>query len=284
MTSVSAQVVSSIVVSPRRRNVALCGQHLDALTSGDCIESILSELSSQRGGWIVTANLDHLRRLVTDPSYRTLCAGADLVVADGMPLLWASRIQRTPLPQRVAGSDFIWSLSQAAASAELGIYLLGGAPGTAEEAGRVLAGRYPGLRVCGAYCPPVGFEKDPQRVTQMRESLLAAKPDIVYVALGSPKQEQWIAQLRPLLPEAWWIGVGISFSFVCGHVKRAPAWMQRCGIEWVHRLVQEPRRLFKRYIIHDLPFALVLLGSALKCRFSSSKNFADPESPAASIG
>jgi N-acetylglucosaminyldiphosphoundecaprenol N-acetyl-beta-D-mannosaminyltransferase len=274
-----AQVSTSVF-----ENVRLMGLKFHALSETECTKLLLTRASKRSGGWIVTANLDHLRRLVTDHSYRELCAGADLVVADGMPLLWASRIQRTPLPQRVAGSDFIWSLSQAAASAGLGIYLLGGAPGTAEEAGRVLAGRYPGLRVCGTYCPPVGFEMDSSCVAQMRESLLAAKPAIVYVALGSPKQEQWISQLRPLLPEAWWIGVGISFSFVCGHVKRAPVWMQRCGIEWLHRLFQEPRRLFKRYIIHDLPFVLVLLGSAVRTRFFPSAALADAESPATSIG
>ena len=264
----------------RRSTITLCGQRLDALTSGECIDAIMGALCRDEGGWIVTANLDHLRRLARDRSYRGLCDGADLVVADGMPLLWASRVQATPLPQRVAGSDFIWTLSEAAAAADRSLFLLGGAPGTAEEAGRILEAKYPGLRVADAYCPPIGFEDDSQIVAEMQRRLEAARPDIVYVALGSPKQEQWIAKLRPALPAAWWIGVGISFSFVCGQVKRAPIWMQRCGIEWIHRLVQEPRRLFKRYIVHDLPFAAVLMGSALKARVFQAQTPGAPETPA----
>jgi N-acetylglucosaminyldiphosphoundecaprenol N-acetyl-beta-D-mannosaminyltransferase len=272
--------IEPAAAAKRGSAISLCGQRLDALTSGECIDAIITALSREQGGWIVTANLDHLRRLVGDRSYRRLCDGADLIVADGMPLLWASRIQTTPLPQRVAGSELIWTLSEAAANADRSVFLLGGSPGTAEEAGRILASRYPGLRVVGAFCPPVGFEKDPQTVAEIHQRLSSARPDIVYVALGSPKQEEWIAKLRQALSAAWWIGVGISFSFVCGHVKRAPIWMQRCGIEWVHRLVQEPRRLFKRYIVHDLPFAVVLLGSAVKARFSQGQTIDAPETPA----
>jgi len=93
----------------------------------------------------------------------------------------------------------------------------------------------------------------------IRNKLLASQPDMVFVALGSPKQEYLIQTLRPLLPQAWWIGVGISFSFVCGHIRRAPGWMQRCGLEWLHRLAQEPGRLARRYLVQDMPFAVRLL-------------------------
>ena len=104
------------------------------------------------------------------------------------------------------------------------------------------------------------------------EPATAANPDIIYVALGSPKQEWLIGQLRGYLPRAWWLGIGISFSFLSGHVKRAPMWMQRAGLEWLHRLCQEPRRLARRYLVQGLPFAALLFASAIKNRFRTASN------------
>ena len=135
------------------------------------------------------------------------------------------------------------------------VFLLGGDPGTADAAADVLRTRYEGLDIVGTHCPPIGFEHHEQKTRRIIESIKQAQPDIVFVALGSPKQEQLIARLRHVMPTAWWVGVGISFSFVCGRVRRAPRWVQRLGLEWLHRLVQEPRRLMRRYLIDGLPFA-----------------------------
>lgn len=256
--------------SAPRPQITLMGVQIDAITETQCITRIMTELAQGRqsghgsdhaggGGWVVTANVDHLRRLTKLPDYRALCQPASLITADGTPLLWAARLQRTPLPERVTGSNLIWSLTAAAARDGRSIYLLGGAPGSAEGASQVLQQKYPGLRVVGTACPPFGFERDPAQMAAIRERLLATRPDIVYVALGSPKQERFIAEFRQLLPGAWWLGVGISFSFVNGDVARAPQWMQRCGLEWVHRLCQEPKRLARRYLMEDLVFALGLL-------------------------
>ena len=111
-------------------------------------------------------------------------------------------------------------------------------------------------------------------MAEIRRQLIASRADIVYVGLGSPKQERVIEQFKHLLPRAWWLGVGISFSFLCGEVRRAPRWMQRCGLEWTHRLWQEPGRLAKRYLIDDLPFALRLFAGALRVRLTrSAKNY-----------
>lgn len=242
--------------------VTLRGIGVHAVTEAQCVEHVIAELGAGRGGVVVTPNLDHLRRCASDTSFSDLVAAADLVVADGMPLVWASRLQGTPLPQRVAGSDLIWSLSAAAARQDRSVFLLGGDPGTAEGAARVLGEQCPGLTIAGAHCPPPGFEDDDRHTAAVADALRAAGPDIVFVALGSPKQENLIARLRPLLPGAWWLGVGISFSFVCGDVRRAPVWMRRCGLEWAHRFAQEPRRLFRRYVVSGPPFAVRLLGGA----------------------
>jgi N-acetylglucosaminyldiphosphoundecaprenol N-acetyl-beta-D-mannosaminyltransferase len=252
-------------VPPRIR---LMGMPVDPLTQAGVIDRILQDLAQSRGGWVITPNLDQLRQYYHAPPLRAMYEEAQLVLADGMPLLWAGRLQRTPLPQRVAGSELIYTLTTAAARAGRSVYLLGGNPGAAERAGVVLRRLNPGLNVAGTFCPPFGFERDPAQVQAIVDALLAARPDIVFVGLGFPKQEHLIRTLRAHLPGAWFLGVGISFSFVCGDIRRAPLWMQRAGLEWAHRMFQEPSRLFRRYVLHDMPFAARLIASAVRKRFA----------------
>ena len=215
----------------------------------------------------MTSNLDILRQIRWDPKVRHACGGASMIVADGFPLILASRLKGDPLPERVAGSNLIRSLSEGAAREGKSVFLLGGAPGAAEAAARVLVERTPALRIAGTHCPPLGFERDEREVSVIIDRLRSASPDIVYVALGSPKTEFLIDRLRHQVPGVWWMGVGISFSFLAGQVRRAPRWMQRGGLEWVHRLSQEPRRLMRRYLLQGIPFALALLSWALYRRF-----------------
>jgi N-acetylglucosaminyldiphosphoundecaprenol N-acetyl-beta-D-mannosaminyltransferase len=243
--------------------IELAGLTLSRLDEAQCIAHVIEAASAGVGGWVVTVNLDHLRRLRRDGGYRGLCAEASLWVADGMPLLWAARLQGTPLPERVAGSSMLAPLCGAAAREGLKVFLLGGAPGTAVAAARILTERYPDLRVVGTYCPPLGFERNARQWQKIERELTEPAPDLIFVGLGSPKQERLIEQFRHELPGAWWLGVGVSFSFLTGHVRRAPRWMQKLGVEWVHRLAQEPRRLAKRYLVEGLPFAgWLLLASA----------------------
>ena len=243
------------------------GAKLHAITEKQCVDIVMDELNAGRAGSIVTMNLDHLRRFVKDGRYRVLCKKATLHVADGMPLVWASRLQGTPLPERVTGSNLIWSLSEAAAKNGRSVFLLGGQPGTAQETANILQTAYEGLKIAGTYYPPHGFENEPDYINQMAQAVIDAQPDIIYVALGSPKQEKLIEKLRQQLPTVWWLGVGISFSFVSGYIPRAPRWMQAAGLEWLHRLMQEPRRLADRYLVHGFPFFLSLLARSLFRRF-----------------
>ena len=243
--------------------IRLQGVRLHAITEKQCIDHILDELDAGRGGAVVTPNLDHLRRCTRDMLFHAIIAEADLAVADGMPLIWASRLQGTPLPQRVAGSDLISSLSDGAPKRGRTVFLLGGAPGTAEKAAVVLKQQTPSLNIVGTHCPPLGFESNEAELKKIVLALKQTKPDIIFVALGSPKQEYLIQRFRPLLPASWWLGVGISFSFLCGEVKRAPRWLQKIGLEWLHRLSQDPRRLFHRYVVVGIPFGLGMLGKAI---------------------
>lgn len=263
---------------PTRENkrITLRGVGIDVLTERGCVGHLMRELAHGRGGWVITPNLDHLRRAEEDAEFRRMLAEADVVVADGMPLIWASRLQGTALPERVAGSSLVWSLAEAASQAGHSLYLLGGDPGVAEQAAEVLVNRYPDLQIAGFDCPEIGFDKDPGRLAEVMKKVLEAGPDIVYVGLGSPKQERLIRQARVGLPHVWWLGVGISLSFIAGDVRRAPGWIQKLGLEWVHRLCQEPGRLAKRYLLHGLPFAARLLGSALRQRIRGNHRTMNP--------
>jgi N-acetylglucosaminyldiphosphoundecaprenol N-acetyl-beta-D-mannosaminyltransferase len=264
VTTVSA--AASAAAAPALPSVTLAGVRLHAIDEAQCIAHVLGELAAGRGGVVVTANLDHVRRLQQPGPFRDVYAAADVVTVDGMPVVWACRIQGTPVKGRVAGSDLMRSLPAAAAAAGRSVYLLGGDPGAGEAAAAALRAASPALRVAGVECPPFGFEKDAAYTTALRARLQAAAPDVVFIALGSPKQEFVIRDLRAALPAAWWLGVGISFSFVAGDVQRAPRWLQRLGLEWLHRLVQEPRRLARRYLVDGLPFAAALFARALWTR------------------
>jgi len=248
--------------------VSLMGLRLARIDCQRLLDHLFLSLRGGQGGWLVTANLDFLRRYVRDPAVRDLYDAADLRVADGMPLVWACQLQGDPLPERVAGSSLLWSLAERAAQEGRSIYFLGGAPGANQGAREILAGKYPGLKVCGGSSRPnISSPPSPAEIEDVFAELAVTRPDILLVGLGSPKQEQLIFALRDRLPATWMIGVGISFSFIAGDVKRAPVWMRKAGVEWVHRMLQDPRRLLKRYLVHDLPFALRLFPHALLRRF-----------------
>lgn len=246
--------------------VELCGMPIDVITERQAIAHVIACLEEGRGGWVITPNLEQLRQFAHGQDLRNLFEDADLVVADGMPLVWASRLAGSPVPERVAGSDLVWSLSAEAALWKKSLFLLGGTPGVAPRAAETLRRSYPELEVAGVYSPPPGFEAHSAELEAIRGRLLEAQPDIVYVALGFPKQERLIAQLREEMSSTWFLGVGISFSFITGDVRRAPYWLQRIGFEWLHRLAMEPRRLTRRYVVHGLPFSLKLAGHAATAR------------------
>lgn len=246
--------------------MSLMGLDVAAVSERDTIGYVLDALGGHRGGWICPVNLDVLRQWHGSASVRELVAAADLVVADGMPLVWAGELQGSPLPERVAGSSLIVSLTAAAAQDGASIFLLGGNPGTAEAAVAELSRLTPEIRLAGTLCPPLGFDRDAAWLDRIESELRATDPDIVYVGLGFPKQERLIVELRGRLPSTWFVSCGVSFSFVAGEITRAPVMMQHLGLEWLHRLTQEPRRLYRRYLLHGIPFLVQLLSSAVVFR------------------
>jgi N-acetylglucosaminyldiphosphoundecaprenol N-acetyl-beta-D-mannosaminyltransferase len=262
LTFISKPVTILGTMSECFETVELCGMSLASVHTQQLIDHVFESLGAGRGGWLVTANLDFLRRYVRDPGARDVYAGADLRVADGMPLVWASHLRGTPLPERVAGSSLLVPLCQRAAREGHSVYLLGGDPGVAEVAAERLRAAAPGLQIAGLMAPRISAEVSEADVAEARAALSATRPALVFVAFGSPKQELVIARLRQLLPGAWWMGVGISFSFLAGHVARAPVLLQNLGLEWAFRLAQEPERLLRRYVVENIPFAFELFGRA----------------------
>ncbi len=203
---------------------------------------------------IATVNADFAVKASNDPELRYLLQEADMATADGMPLVWGARLLGVPMEGRVTGSDMVPVLAELAAEKGYSIYFFGAEEGIAQKSADVLQERHPDLIVAGVCSPPF------QPVIDMDEALLddirEAKPDILLVALGNPKQEKWIGMYGKRVGVPVMIGIGASLDFIAGKEKRAPKWMQKSGLEWVYRLLREPRRLWKRYAM-DLPaFAL----------------------------
>ena len=250
--------------------VDLDGTGFDRITEGEVVAVVREALADGRGGRIITPNIDILRQ--ARAAGRAYLDDADLIVADGMPLVWASKLSGTPLPERVAGSSLIRSLSAGLGRDGCSIFVIGGTPGHPVGARTAPSGPRPGsprtAPACGSpapCCPEYDFERDRAAYAEFRAAVRAAQPDLVFVGLGFPKQEKVITRLRAELPRTWFIGCGAAVNFVAGDIDRAPRWMQRTGLEWAHRLGSEPRRLASRYLKHDAPYALRLLtASALR--------------------
>lgn len=225
---------------------------IDVLGFDGALRAIEALVDRRQGGSVFTPNVDHVVKAESNASFRRAYDRASLVLADGMPLIWASPLLGCALPERVAGSDLLVPLLELAARRRWRVYLLGGAPGVAEAAAALLANQM-GVTVVG--WDDARIEADGGDPTgQSFARVAAARPDLVFVALGPPKQELWIDRATEAIHPAVALGVGASFDFLVGQWKRAPRWMGRVGLEWAYRLAQEPRRLWRRYLVEGPRF------------------------------
>jgi len=231
----------------------LMGMPLDCLTRDEAVGRVRVGLEQRRGGSVLTPNVDILRRYRRSPSLRRVFEETELLVPDGMPLVWAARLQGTPVPERVTGTDMLWAVAAVAAEHDATIVLAGGREGVAQRAAERMAAAHPGLNIRARSCY-VRPETAARQIEELAGALVALDPDVVYVGLPFDIQVQAISRVRPRLPRTWFIGVGSSFDFVTGDRPRAPKWVQRAGLEWAHRLVYEPQ-VWRRYLVHGLPFA-----------------------------
>jgi len=262
------EIVSPKELSPERPRVQVGNLDLDSLTENEVVEIVRKSWTEGRGGSIVPVNIDVARAAAHKAALAQLISAGSLVVADGMPLVWASRIQGDALPERIAGSSLMYSLSEAAAVDGRSVFLLGGADGVPAKAADELRRRFTDLRIAGADSPPFGFDRTDEGIQETIAGVTAAAPDLVFVGLGFPRQEQLIERLQRALPAAWYLGCGGGIPMAAGMVSRASPLMQRAGLEWAHRLALEPRRLARRYLRDDLPFAIGLLTQSGVRRFA----------------
>jgi N-acetylglucosaminyldiphosphoundecaprenol N-acetyl-beta-D-mannosaminyltransferase len=231
--------------------VSMFGCRIDALRMPQAVERVFEWITAASGQcrYVVTPNVDHVVQLQHDERLRRAYDDASLVIADGMPVVWASRLLRRPLPERITGADLVPALFSAAPTdSRLKVYLLGAGPGVADRAATKIVSRWPAVEICGSYSPPFGFEKDPAENEAILARISAARPDVLVVGLGAPKQELWVHAHQHKIDASVALCVGATIDFLAAEKKRAPLWMRRTGLEWLHRLSTEPRRLFARYL------------------------------------
>lgn len=243
------------------RTVRLFGIDLHAVTETEAVGLILEWVARRDGRlrFVVTPNVQHAVMFQENAALRQAYSQASLVIVDGAPLVWSSRLFGDPLPERVAGSDIVPALfARASADRPLSAYFLGGAPGVGELAAKAVARDYPYVTIRGIDSPPLGFERDEQANRAIVERINRARPDLLLVALGCPKQELWAERYGPNLEVPVALCIGGTIDFLAGKTARAPRWMRASGIEWFHRMASNPRRLASRYASDALDFPRLL--------------------------
>lgn len=240
--------------------IPVAGVGFDPLSEATAVDRLVSSFKQGTGGRAVFVNVDVLVKLDRRPELLDLVSSAELVLADGMPLIWASRLQGTPLPERVAGSSLLPLLVARSAVEGIPVMIVGGKPGSAETAAETLKAAHPGLRV-GWHTPPFGFEDDPGATVALEHALDGFGRCMCFLGLGFPKQELLMADLSTNRRDWWFIACGGGIDFLARN-DRAPVWMQRGGLEWAYRLIREPKRLARRYLIEDIPYASRMLTAA----------------------
>ena len=265
-TATSTTTPSTTGATGTGGRVRVHGIDFSAMTEEQVADHVGAAVAAGAGGRIVTPNVDVVRQLRRRAN-RDLLTGVELVMADGMPLVWASRLAGRPVPERVTGAALVWALCRRMAAGGCPVFLLGAAPEVAAAAATRLREAIPGLRVSGVLSPPPGFEHSPIERARIHEELVRARPALVLVALGSLKQERLMSELTASFPHVWFLGCGAALDFASGRIARAPVWVQRAGFEWAFRLSREPRRLARRYLVDDLPYAAYLLARAAASRW-----------------
>lgn len=232
---------------------------IDNLTMEQALERIGRLARGDKPSYVVTPNVDHIVRIEKDELFRKIYEGADLILTDGQPLIWISKLYGKPIREKISGSDLFPRLCEYAAEKGLKMFFLGAADGVAARAAANLRKKYSSLQVTGVYSPPFGFEKDEEEIGRIIRMVHEAKPDILILGLGTPKQEKFIWEQKERLGVPVSLGLGASLDFEAGNVQRAPKWMSDHGFEWLYRLWKEPKRLFRRYIIEDTRIGLLAL-------------------------
>lgn len=222
---------------------------VDNLTMEEALVKTQKLIEENKTAYVVTPNVDHIVVMEKDEEFSKLYREADLILTDGKPLIWISKLYGTPIKEKISGSDFFPELCGLAAKQGYSIFILGAAEGIAAKAAKNLQKKYPGLQIAGTYSPPFAFEENEEELQKIQDMIRAANPTILAVSLGSPKGEKFIYRHKDAYGVPLSISIGATIDFEAGNVKRAPKWMSDHGLEWLYRMTKEPKRLAKRYVV-----------------------------------
>jgi N-acetylglucosaminyldiphosphoundecaprenol N-acetyl-beta-D-mannosaminyltransferase len=251
---------------PPRARIEVLGVRIDAVTMTEAISALGQMIEARRPRLVFNVNVDICMQTRRDPELTSVLEAADLVLVDGTLMMWAASLLRSPLPERVSGSDFVTQFCKFAVRAGYRLFLLGAGPGVADRAKLALEGMNPGLQIVGTHSPPFGFEGDDGENGRIVERVRRAAPDVLFAAFGAPKEQKWLYRFCQDLRVPVSMGIGSSLDYLAGRLRRAPRWMQTVGLEWSYRLVQEPRRLWRRYLLNDPPFFYYLVREMVRMK------------------
>ncbi|MFQ6083219.1 MAG: WecB/TagA/CpsF family glycosyltransferase [Candidatus Aminicenantia bacterium] len=254
-----------------KERISLFGVNIDNVTMEETIAEIERLIKLNKNSIIFTPNVHRVVFAKKDEHIKEIYDKADLLLPDGIPLIWASKLLGKPLKERVTGSDLLPLFCQIASKKGYRLFFLGAEPGIAKKAKNTLINKNPGLQIIGTYSPPYGFENDDIEIKKIIKLIKEKRPDVLFIGLGFPKEEKFLWRHKEKLQVPVSIGIGATFDFIVGKLKRAPKWMQRIGMEWFFRLCQEPRRLWKRYLIGNTIFIWLVMKELIKIKILKKK-------------
>ena len=243
---------------------ALLNTYINNVTMPETITAIEQMIKTNKKSYVVAINVDVVMKIEKDSYLKKVVDNADMVLVDGKPLVWISKLHGKPLKAKISGSDLVPLLCEVAAEKGYKIFIIGGKNGIAEQAKIKLENRLPKIKIVGAYAPPFGFEKNESELNKINRMISEAHPDLLIACFGCPKQEKWIYENIEKYDAKVSVCAGATVDFLAGNVKRAPRWMSEHGLEWFYRFTQEPKRMFKRYFVDDTQIVKLIFKYAKK--------------------
>lgn len=257
--------VSTLISGKRERAVDILDVGVDPLTMDELLVLVDECIASREQLLLGVVNAAKVVNARRDPKLRRSLEQASLVLADGVPIIWLSKLMGTALPERIAGIDLMYKLLRRSCEMRYGVYFLGAKPDVVGRVVKVVRSNYPGLRVAGfrdGY-----FDKTDGK--EVAEGIKKSGADILFIGISSPKKEKFLEKWRDYMSVPICHGVGGSFDILAGVTKRAPVWMQKCGLEWFYRFVQEPRRMWKRYLVTNTIFIKLGCEAIIRARLKA---------------
>ena len=230
----------------------LLNTYINNVSMDETIHAVEAMIEQGKKSYIVPINVDVVMKIEQDAYLKKIVDQADMVLIDGKPLVWISKIHKRPVKAKISGSDLVPIICKDAAEKEYTIFIIGGKDGVAEKAKESLEKKFPEIKVVGTYAPPFGFEKNKNELDKINKMISHVHPDVLIVCFGCPKQEKWVYENYQKYDAKVSICAGATVDFLAGNVNRAPKWMSDHGFEWFYRFTQEPKRLFRRYFIDDI--------------------------------